>query len=156
MCSVGVLLGARESYGRGFHPTGVAGVLGSAAAVARLVDLSTEETTHALGLAANMASGSLEFLSDGSWTKRLNAGNAAALGIRAAKLAAAGFIGPEKSLEGRDGFLVQYGQGMVEGRPLSLEFGHSAIQRASNFTLAAATCTGTSTCCVQCIPITRV
>lgn len=133
MCSVGVLLGARESYARGFHPTGVAGVLGSAAAVASLLELSEDETMHSLGLAANMASGSLEFLSDGSWTKRLNAGHAAAVGIRAAKLAAAGFISSEKSIEGRDGFLVQYGQGMVKGRELSLNFGQSALQTSIKF-----------------------
>jgi 2-methylcitrate dehydratase PrpD len=133
MCSVGVLLGARESYGRGFHPTGVVGVLGAAAAVARLLNLGVEETRHALGLAANMASGSLEFLSDGSWTKRLNAGHAAATGIRAANLAAAGFTGPERSIEGRDGFLIQYGQGMVEGRQLSLAFGQSALQTSIKF-----------------------
>lgn len=133
MCSVGVLLGARESYGRGFHPTGVAGVLGSAAAVARMLGLGVEETRHALGLAANMASGSLEFLSDGSWTKRLNAGQAASTGIRAARLAAAGFTGPERSLEGRDGFLVQYGQGTQAGRELSLTFGQSALQTSIKF-----------------------
>ncbi len=133
MCSVGVLLGARESYGRGFHPTGVAGALGSAAAVARFLGLSVDQTRHALGLAANMASGSLEFLSDGSWTKRLNAGQAAATGIRAAKLAAAGFTGPERSLEGRDGFLVQYGQGLQAGRQLRLDFGQSALLTSIKF-----------------------
>jgi 2-methylcitrate dehydratase PrpD len=133
MCTVGVVLGARESYGRGFHPTGVVGVLGSAAAAAKVMGLSVDQTRHALGLAANMASGSLEFLSDGSWTKRLNAGHAASTGIRAAKLAAAGFTGPERSLEGRDGFLSQYGQGMQAGRTPSLRFGQSALQTSIKF-----------------------
>ncbi|TFD73223.1 MmgE/PrpD family protein [Cryobacterium gelidum] len=133
MCSVGVLLGARESYGRGFHPTGVAGCLGAAAAAARLLGLTVEQTIHALGLAANMASGSLEFLADGSWTKRLNAGHAAATGIRAAKLAAAGFTAPATAIEGRDGFLVQYGAGVVDGRQLALEFGRSALDTSIKF-----------------------
>ncbi|TFD23000.1 MmgE/PrpD family protein [Cryobacterium sp. TMS1-13-1] len=133
MCTVGVLLGARESYGRGFHPTGVAGCLGAAAAAARLLGLTVEQTAHALGLAANMASGSLEFLADGSWTKRLNAGHAAATGIRAAKLAAAGFTAPATAIEGRDGFLVQYGAGVVEGRQLALEFGRSALDTSIKF-----------------------
>ena len=133
MCSVGVLLGAGESYGRGFHPTGVTGAIGSAAAAASILGLTEVQTTHALGLAANMASGSLEFLSDGSWTKRLNAGNAAATGIRAAKLAATGFTAPASSIEGRDGFLRQYGAGAVEGRELILEFGRSALDTSIKF-----------------------
>ena len=131
MCSVGVLLGASESYGRGFHPTGVAGALGAAAATSVLLGLNEDETVHALGLAANMAAGSLEFLFDGSWTKRLNAGNAAATGIRAGQLAAAGFTGPETSIEGRDGFLRQYGRGEVPGRNLHLEFGRGAFGRGA-------------------------
>lgn len=133
MCSVGVLVGARESYGRGFHPTGIAGALGAAAAVAALLELSEDDAAHAVGLAANMAAGSLEFLSDGSWTKRLNAGHAAATGIRAAKLAAAGFNAPATALEGRDGFLRQYGQGLLEGRKLRLEFGRGALDTSIKF-----------------------
>lgn len=133
MCSVGTLLGAAEAYGRGFHPTAVAGALGAAAAVASLEGLDESRTAHALGLAANMAAGSLEFLSDGSWTKRLNAGHAAATGLRAARLAAAGFTAPEKALEGRDGFLRQYGAGQVDGRELRLEFGRGALDTSIKF-----------------------
>jgi 2-methylcitrate dehydratase PrpD len=133
MCSVGVLLGAAESYGRGFHPTGVAGALGSAAAAAALAGLDEDQTVNAIGLAANMAAGSLEFLSDGSWTKRLNAGHAAATGLRAAGLAGAGFTAPETALEGRDGFLRQYGHGLVEGRALRLEYGQGALDTSIKF-----------------------
>lgn len=133
MCSVGVLLGAAEAYDRGFHPTGVAGALGVAAAAAALFSLDEDQTVNALGLAANMAAGSLEFLSDGSWTKRLNAGHAAATGLRAAKLASAGFTAPETALEGRDGFLRQYGHGLVEGRMLRLEFGQGAWETSIKF-----------------------
>jgi 2-methylcitrate dehydratase PrpD len=133
MCAVGTLLGAAEAYGRGFHPTAVAGALGSAAAVAAILELDEDRIMHALGLAANMAAGSLEFLSDGSWTKRLNAGHAAVVGLRAAKLAAAGFSAPEKALEGRDGFLRQYGAGAVPGRRLRLEFGQGAVDTSIKF-----------------------
>jgi 2-methylcitrate dehydratase PrpD len=55
-----------------------------------------------------MAAGSLEFLAEGAWTKRLHAGLAAQSGIQAAMLAAEGFRGPSKILEGRDGFLKGY------------------------------------------------
>lgn len=133
MCEVGVLLGAAESYGRGFHPTGVAGVLGAAAAVAALLNLSEDQTTHAVALAANLAAGSLEFLSDGSWTKRLNAGHASASGIRAARLAQAGFTAPEHAIDGRDGFLNQYGKGIIAGRALNLVYGKSALATSIKF-----------------------
>lgn len=133
MCAVGVLLGARESYSRGFHPTGVVGSIGAAAAVGTMLNLSEEQLVHAVGLAANMASGSLEFLSDGAWTKRLNAGQAASAGIRAAKLAGAGFLGPEMSIEGRHGFLMQYGAGTDENRILKLTLGAGALATSVKF-----------------------
>jgi 2-methylcitrate dehydratase PrpD len=133
MCGVGVLLGAHESYSRGFHPTGVVGAIGAAAAVGTLLNLSQDQMVHSVGLAANMASGSLEFLSNGAWTKRLNAGQAAAVGIRAAKLARSGFRGPEKSIEGRDGFLVQYGCGVPADRSLNLDFGAGAMATSIKF-----------------------
>jgi 2-methylcitrate dehydratase PrpD len=62
----------------------------------------------AVGIAGSMAAGSLEFLADGAWTKRLHPGLAAQNGIQAAVLAAEGFRGPSKILEGRDGFLHGY------------------------------------------------
>lgn len=132
MCRVGVLIGASESYGRGFHPTGVSGGIGAAAAVANLLGLSAPQAAAAVSLGANITAGSLEFLSDGSWTKRLNAGNAAAQGIRAARLAQAGFLAPDTALEGNYGFLNQYGHG-AQGRELTLELGSSALATSIKF-----------------------
>lgn len=132
MCRVGVLIGASESYGRGFHPTGVSGGIGAAAAVANLLGLSAQQATDAVSIGANITAGSLEFLSDGSWTKRLNAGNAAAQGIRAARLAEAGFVAPDTALEGVNGFLTQYGHG-AQGRELTLELGSSALATSIKF-----------------------
>lgn len=133
MCQVGSYVGSAETYSRGFHPTGVAGAWGSAAAVAALHRLSEEQTAAALSLAANMAAGSLEFLGDGSWTKRLNAGHAAAVGLRAVALAKNGFTGPEGALEGRHGFARLYGNGPVPGRELALSFGESAKNTSIKF-----------------------
>jgi 2-methylcitrate dehydratase PrpD len=102
---VGNALGGASAYRRGFHPTGVAGVFGAAIAAGRLLDLDAARLTHALGIAGTMASGSLEYLADGAWTKRLNPGWAAHAGIVAARLARAGFSGPATVFEGRFGFL---------------------------------------------------
>ncbi len=88
----------------GFHPTAVLGAMGAAAAVATALRMSPEETARALGVAGSMASGIIEYLADGSSTKRLHAGLAAQSGIRAALLARAGFTGPLTVFEGSHGF----------------------------------------------------
>jgi len=95
-------------YQLGFHPTSTCGVFGATVTAARLLHLSEEQMLSSVGIAGSMAAGSLEFLSDGSWTKRLHPGLAAQNGIFAAKLAAEGFRGPARILEGRDGFLSGY------------------------------------------------
>ena len=93
---------------RGFHPTAVCGVFGAAAAASRLRGLDATATTNALGIAGSMASGLLEFLSDGSATKRLHPGWAAHAGIIASRLAAHGATGPATVLEGRFGLYAAY------------------------------------------------
>ena len=58
----------------------------------------------ALGTVASMASGIIEYLAEGAWTKRLHAGWAAQSGLRAALLGRAGFLGPRTVFEGVHGF----------------------------------------------------
>ncbi|MGD9734438.1 MAG: MmgE/PrpD family protein [Solirubrobacterales bacterium] len=108
-CELGQRLGPDRAYARGFHPTGVCGVVGAAAASARLLELDETEARDAAGIAASMAGGLLAFLDDGAWTKRLHAGRAAEGGVRAARLAAAGFRGPADAFDGRHGFLHAFG-----------------------------------------------
>ena len=98
-----------ELYARGFHPTGVFGAFGAAAAASRLLGLSPRATTAALGITGSFASGLLEYLSDGSATKPLHAGWAAQAGVQAARLAAAGGAGPASVLEGRFGVFASHG-----------------------------------------------
>lgn len=105
---LGEALGPAEHYARGFHPTGTCGALGCAAAVARLAGLDPTATRDALGIASSQAAGSMEFLADGAWTKRLHPGWAAHAGLVAAGLAAAGFTGPSTAIEGRNGFLASH------------------------------------------------
>jgi 2-methylcitrate dehydratase PrpD len=109
--SIGVELMCRASlvapkliHKAGFHPTAVLGTMAAAAAVATLFDLSKSQFVNALGIAGSMASGIIEYLAEGAWTKRLHPGWAAQSGIRAADLARSGFIGPRTVLEGTHGF----------------------------------------------------
>src|SRR5687768_5732969 len=87
----------------GFHPTAVLGAMGAAAGVATALRLSKVQFVNALGIAGSMASGIIEYLAEGTWTKRMHPGWAAQSGIRAADLARAGFIGPRTVFEGAHG-----------------------------------------------------
>ena len=88
---------------RGFHPTGIVGAFGCAAAAARLLDLNEVQIASALGIVLSMASGSMEFLADGAWTKRIHPGWAGVAGLTAAALAGEDFLGPAQPFEGRFG-----------------------------------------------------
>src|SRR5580692_9862841 len=88
----------------GFHPTAVFGAMGAAAGVGAAFKLSERQLVDALGTAASMASGIIEYLAEGAWTKRLHAGWAAQSGLRAALLGRAGFVGPRTVFEGVHGF----------------------------------------------------
>jgi 2-methylcitrate dehydratase PrpD len=87
----------------GFHPTAVLGAMASAAGVAAALRLGRRQIVDALGIAGSMASGIIEYLAEGAWTKRLHPGWAAQAGVRAALLARHGFVGPRTVFEGTHG-----------------------------------------------------
>jgi 2-methylcitrate dehydratase PrpD len=104
-----IAMGSAEGlYARGFHPTGVCGAFGAAAAAARLAGLDASVATHALGIVGSFAAGLFEYLSDGTQTKPLHAGWAAQAGVQAARLAEAGATGPSTVIEGRFGLLASH------------------------------------------------
>jgi 2-methylcitrate dehydratase PrpD len=98
-------------YARGFHPTAVCGVFGAALSAAMLRDLDLEATVNAVGIAGSFAAGNLEYLADGTLSKRIQPGVAAQAGVTAAALAARGYTGPRTILEGENGFLDGYSDG---------------------------------------------
>ncbi len=123
----------QEQYALGFHPTQTCGVFGAAVTAAKLLDLTIPQMQAAVGIAGSMAAGSMEFLADGSWTKRIHPGLAAQNGMQAAMLAAEGFTGPLHILEGRDGFLHGYSRHPVLSRLTrglgdSYEILHTAVK----------------------------
>jgi 2-methylcitrate dehydratase PrpD len=105
---LGVALDPAAHYARGFHPTGTCGTMGAAVTAAKILGLNQSAMTNALGIAGSMAAGSMEFLSDGSFTKRLHPGWAAHSGMMAALLAGKDFTGPGTIVEGKFGFLHSY------------------------------------------------
>src|SRR5207248_2411548 len=74
----------------GFHPTAIFGAIGAAAGIGAALKLTPRELVDALGNVGSMASGIIEYLAEGAWTKRLHPGWAAQSGLRAALLGRAG------------------------------------------------------------------
>ncbi|MEV6300028.1 MmgE/PrpD family protein [Actinoplanes sp. NPDC051861] len=90
-------------HARGLHATSMCGVVGAAVTAGKLLGLDAAGLTNAIGVAASGASGLLEFLHSPASTKQLHPGTAAANGILAARLAAAGATGPAGALDGEYG-----------------------------------------------------
>lgn len=113
---LGFAMDPAAHYARGFHPTGTCGTMGSALTAAKILKLDRKGMVNALGIAGSQAAASMEFLADGSFTKRFHAGWAAHSGILAALLAREGFTGPASILEGKHGFFHAYSTGSVPSR----------------------------------------
>jgi len=110
MCRVGLAVPG-ALHARHFHPTAVTASFAAAAAAGRLFDLSEDQLVNAFGICGSQASGIIEYLTDGSWTKRLHPGWNAHAGVTATLLARAGFTGPETVLEGAHGLYAAFAGG---------------------------------------------
>ncbi len=92
-----------DHYDRGWHITGSTGMLGAAAACARLLQLDQQHTAMALGIAASQPIGLREQF--GTMTKPFHPGGAARAGLMAALLAKNGFTASAKAIEAPRGFV---------------------------------------------------
>jgi 2-methylcitrate dehydratase PrpD len=81
-----------------------------------LYRLTEDELVRAFGVCGSQSAGIIEYLADGSWTKRLHPGWAAHAGVTAALLARAGFTGPETVFEGAHGFYAAFAGGHEPAR----------------------------------------
>jgi 2-methylcitrate dehydratase PrpD len=108
MCRMAVVAPTAQ-HRAGFHPTAIIGAIGAAAGVGTALRLSAAQVTDALGIAGSFASGIIEYLAEGTWTKRIHPGWAAQAGLRAALLGRVGFRGPRTVMEGEHGFYHAFG-----------------------------------------------
>ncbi len=108
MCKVG-LVAPGKFHARGFHPTALCSTFGAAAAAGKLYGLALDQWVDAFGLCGSQSSGIIEYLADGTWTKRLHPGWSAHGGVIATLLAKEGFRGPAKVFEGTHGFYHCFG-----------------------------------------------
>ena len=115
MCRVGLAVPGRF-HARHYHPTSLTGGFAAAAVAGKLYGLTEDQQVHAFGICGSQAGGIIEYLADGSWTKRLHPGWAAHAGIAATLLARSGFTGPETVFEGDHGFYQAFAGGYEEPR----------------------------------------
>ena len=113
MCRLSTVV-PKATHKAGFHPTAIFGVMGAAAGVGAAFGFNFKQIVDALGIAGSFASGIIEYLAEGAWTKRLHAGWAAQSGIRAALLARSGFFGPRTVFEGTHGLFQGFAH-TIEG-----------------------------------------
>jgi 2-methylcitrate dehydratase PrpD len=124
------LVAPKRIHKAGFHPTAVLGAMGAAAGVAAALRVDDATFASAQGIAGSMASGIIEYLAEGTWTKRMHPGWAAQAGLRAVALARAGFSGPRTVWEGTHGFLHAFAN-TTEGawERLTGEFGRRWVMQ---------------------------
>lgn len=99
-----VALGAGKSHYRVWHTTATCGTFGAAVGAGKLLRLDRNGFVQALGSAGTQAAGLWEFLADSAMSKQLHPGKAAMNGVLSALLAAEGFTGATRILEGEKGF----------------------------------------------------
>ncbi len=103
----------RRDYDAGWHRTSTVGTLAAAAAGAKVLGLSVQQTRVALGIAASEAAGSRQNF--GTMTKPLHSGLASRNGVTAAMMAQRGFTADLQILEGKLGFCKLYfGEGQYD------------------------------------------
>ena len=100
-CKVGNAI-SPEHYAGGWHVTSTCGVIGAAAACARLLRLDETQAAYAIGMAASQSAGLSEML--GSPTRMFNMGHAARSGFMAAWYASKGIASSACALEAPRGF----------------------------------------------------
>lgn len=94
----------------GFHPTGVIGVFGAAAAAGRLAGFDKMQLEALLGIVGSMANGSMQYLENGAWNKRFHPGLSAHNALLGVQFVKAGVVGATKAFEGEFGILKAYGR----------------------------------------------
>lgn len=108
---IGTRVGNAATMGlffRGFHPQGTSGAFVAAAAAARMLNLDSAHTQHALGIVGSQAGG-LMAAQEGAMVKRFHSGRAAQSGVYSALLAQRDFTGISDVLEaGYGGYLSAY------------------------------------------------
>ena len=147
---VGYEVGARigqalmdAKMARMFRPTGITGPIGAAAAGARLLGLSVEQTTNAIALATNTVAGFNQWGHTGGSEMYFHVGVAARNAVSSVLLAEVGAFGSPTALDGEAGLFASHGKqpvassvALFNGSPEILAVYHKPVP-ACNFAQTA-------------------
>jgi 2-methylcitrate dehydratase PrpD len=122
ICRLGVAtrIGLIEA---GFIYSALFSYFAATAAAARVLNLSTEETINAIGIAYTQASGTHQVTRDGAITKRMQPGFGARAALTAIALARKGIRGAQNVFEGIDGLGRTYLQESLDSEVLRANLG---------------------------------
>ena len=124
LCRLGKALVVQTSRAvTGWHFTSIFGCLISALLSARVLGLSPEQATNAVGIAYHQASANMQSVLDGALTKRLGPGFAVRNGVVAALMAEKGVTGTPNWLTGRNGLGELYFRGRFDDNMLTADLG---------------------------------
>ena len=101
---VGLAINAPSLFTRGWWPSTVCGVFGVAAAGAKFLRWSLDETANALGISSLNAGGMVTGGHEGATARHLIFGRAAQSGVVSLLAATQGFTGPKRAFEDPRGF----------------------------------------------------
>ena len=104
-----------------FHPPGMVGPLGGAAASAKVLGLDTLQTQMAIGVAASRTGGLTA--NTGTMVKSTHPGNAARMGAEAGILAEMGYTSSDEVLEATNGYAAALFQGNLNWEILTQNMG---------------------------------
>src|SRR5882724_108993 len=127
------------AHGEDFDDTFEGGPVHAGAVVVPAVLAAAEQERRSgasalVGIAGSMASGIIEYLAEGTWTKRMHPGWAAQSGLRAALLGRAGFSGPRTVFEGVHGLFAGFARTSEGNYPALLDgFGQRWLMAALAF-----------------------
>lgn len=113
---------------RGFRTVPAVGPLSASAAAARVFGLSAQQTSHAIGIAANFAGGTYQGHTDGTMDGALQAGSAVRGGVTAAWLARSGVTSTPFALEGEHGYFKTFSG--------SLDNAYRVVDHAEDFAIS--------------------
>jgi 2-methylcitrate dehydratase PrpD len=100
-----------------FRPTGITGPIAAAAAGAKLLGLSPEQTATALALGANAAAGYNEWAATGGSEMFFHTGLAARSAVTAVQLAAEGAYASRTAIDGEAGILAAFHKSLQPAVP---------------------------------------
>ena len=112
MCRL-ALVSPMAIHKQGFHPTAILGAFGASIGISKILKNNIFQTTSSLGIVGSMASGIIEYLAEGTWTKRLHPGWAGASGWKSAHLGKNNFKGPRTVFDGKNGIFNSFADNKI-------------------------------------------